>query len=304
MPSPRRAQVISAESLSELTRRSDRIGLLRFFQHIASLGACVLLTLYLPSAIAWLPYTAYSILLMFSFCPAHEAIHGSAFATKALNRAVGFLFGLVLVLPPRYFESFHMAHHRFTQLPGQDPELLTPKPGSLREWLWHVSGIRYWLAQCRALLGNAAGRVAEFVPAKRRQGVINEARLVLLIYLVMATTSVLAGSTLLIWWWLLPALIGQPFLRLFLLAEHTGCLLVKNMFENTRTTYTNRAMGWLCWNMNHHTVHHAYAGVPFWRLAEASRLVRDHLREQAPGYLAVNRDVLVHLGEPVWRGRQ
>ena len=39
--------------------------------------------------------------------------------------------------------------------------------------------------------------------------------------------------------WILPAVLGQPWLRLYLLAEHTGCPLVPDMLANTRTTFTN-----------------------------------------------------------------
>jgi fatty acid desaturase len=63
----------------------------------------------------------------------------------------------------------------------------------------------------------------------------------------MAAGYGLAGLTLvwtdvLLWVWLVPVLLGQPVLRLYLLAEHGDCPEVANMFENTRTTFTTRAM--------------------------------------------------------------
>ena len=33
--------------------------------------------------------------------------------------------------------------------------------------------------------------------------------------------------------WIIPALLGQPFLRAFLLAEHAACPAVSNMLENS-----------------------------------------------------------------------
>ena len=46
-------------------------------------------------------------------------------------------------------------------------------------------------------------------------------------------------STALVFAWLLPLLIGFPLLRMYLLAEHGLCPTVTNMFDNTRTTFTN-----------------------------------------------------------------
>ena len=85
-----------------------------------------------------------------------------------------------------------------------------------------------------------------------------------------------------------PVVIGQPFLRLFLLAEHGRCAHVANMFANTRTTFTNRAVRWLAWNMPYHAEHHAIPSAPFHKLPALHALARDHLRENAPGYAAFN----------------
>ncbi|WP_246694633.1 fatty acid desaturase, partial [Mesorhizobium sp. M2D.F.Ca.ET.147.01.1.1] len=72
-----------------------------------------------------------------------------------------------------------------------------------------------------------------------------------------------------------PALLGQPFLRLYLMAEHGRCPLVANMLENTRTTLTNWFVHKLAWNMPYHAEHHAYPGVPFHQLPEFHRLIGD-----------------------------
>jgi hypothetical protein len=44
-----------------------------------------------------------------------------------------------------------------------------------------------------------------------------------------------------------PSVLGQPFLRFYLMAEHRGCRESANILENTRTTQTNwfiRQMAW------------------------------------------------------------
>ena len=69
---------------------------------------------------------------------------------------------------------------------------------------------------------------------------------------------------------MLPVLLGQPALRLYLLAEHGDCPRVANMFENTRTTFTTAMMRFLAWNMPYHVEHHVYPQVPFYRLPDAA----------------------------------
>ena len=48
------------------------------------------------------------------------------------------------------------------------------------------------------------------------------------------------------------AFLGQPALRLYLLAEHTGCPAVPDMLANSRTVLTNAVVRWLAWNMPFH----------------------------------------------------
>ena len=111
----------------------------------------------------------------------------------------------------------------------------------------------------------------------------------LLGYAGLLSASILAQSAVLIFVWLLPLLLGQPFLRLYLLAEHGRCPMVANMLENTRTTFTNRIIRALAWNMPYHTEHHSYPSVPFHRLPDLHRIMAAHLQVTSNGYVEFNR---------------
>jgi fatty acid desaturase len=91
--------------------------------------------------------------------------------------------------------------------------------------------------------------------------------------------------------WLAPLLLGQPFLRAYLLAEHGACPLVADMLANTRTTFTNGLVRFLAWNMPFHAEHHAWPSIPFHALPAANALVHDKLRTTAPGYAAALGDI-------------
>lgn len=295
MSQARRSQAIDPDVLSGLVVKTDGAGLGALALHLLLLGLLAAGSLWLPPVPAALCWCGYAVVLVFSFCPLHETIHETAFASRSLNRGVAFLCGLVLFLPPRYFRAFHMTHHRHTQVPG-DPELGVPKPGSRWGYIRHVSGLPYWVAQGRMFLRYASGRSDDFVPASRRDAVVAEARRFLLIYGALATLSVVFQTAALWWYWILPVMVAQPALRMFLLAEHTGCPEVPDMFDNTRTTLTNPVLQRLFWNMNLHTAHHAYAGIPFHRLPQANRLISDRLVHVGHGYFRVNREIYRALG--------
>lgn len=139
---------------------------------------------------------------------------------------------------------------------------------------------------------HAIGRVTTpFINAVARDGIVREARILLAVYALVAVVAVAAQSAAPLFYWLLPVLLGQPFLRMYLLAEHTGCPLVEDMQVNSRTTLTNWMMRRLAWNMPFHTAHHLYPGVPFHALPEVHRRIRDGVRFVTPGYIAVQREL-------------
>ncbi len=280
---------LSPEDRLALTALSDRQGSIAVAIHFAVLAlTAAAIGLGLPGW--WALLVPHGVLLIFLFTLLHETVHWTVFRTQWPNRWVGALCGLLIMVPAVWFRYFHLAHHRHTHDPANDPELATPKPVTRRAYLWHVSGLPTWWSQAASLARNAAGRVDyPYLPDKAKPRAVAEARVTLALYAVAIAASVAAGSTLLLWVWVIPALLGQPFLRLYLLAEHGRCPHVANMLENTRTTFTNRVVRWLAWNMPYHAEHHAYPAVPFHKLPEFHHHTQAHLKETVNGYARFNR---------------
>lgn len=279
-----------------LAQRSDRAGLRHLAGHLGLILGCGgLIAAGVPGW--WLLLPVQGVLLVFLFTLEHEATHRTPFASARLNEAAGHLAGLVLLLPFLWFRYFHMAHHRWTNIPGRDPELAEPGPATLRAWAWHVSGLPTWFAALRLLGRLARGRVEDnFLPAGARGRIVTEARLMVAAYLALGLT--LAFSPLLLWLWIVPLLLGQPVLRVYLLAEHGDCPFVADMFRNTRTTFTSRIVRFLAWNMPFHAEHHVAPDVPFHRLPELHALMRDRLAVTADGYAAFTRAYLARRMRP------
>jgi len=289
---------LTAEQRQSLTQKSDVKGLLHLVLHwgaIAFFGWLIFLRV--PGwPVLMLPQ---GILLVFLFTLLHETSHSTPFQTEWLNKWIGRVSGFVIFLPSLWFRYFHFAHHRFTQVPGKDPELESPKPETVRQYLVHMSGIPVWLSHFRTLIRNASAQSNDsFVPQGKRTLIRDEARLLVVVYGVIALTSIALKSSAMLYVWLVPIILGQPFLRLYLLAEHGRCAFVSNMLENSRTTFTNRAVRALAWNMPYHAEHHSFPTVPFHQLPFLHTLISPHLVETENGYARFNVKYAAGLSGP------
>lgn len=215
------------DTLAALNETEDAAGLWHLAGHMA-----VIFGFGLWIAQGWmlwqLALVGQGIAICFLFTLEHEATHKTPFRSALLNEWVGRIAGFLIVQPFEWFRYFHLAHHRYTNMPGKDPELVSgAKPETRLAYVVHVS--------------------------------------------------------------------GQPFLRLYLLAAHGRCAFVANMFENTRSTYTNRIVRFLAWNMPYHVEHHTLPQVPFHKLPMLHTHMRDHLEITARGYGEFSADYASHL---------
>jgi len=287
---------LSQAQLKQLSVRSNAPGLLRSFAHYGAIVLVGVLIWQLTAragllwALPLLPVQGF--LIAFLFMPMHEAAHRTVFGSRILNLALGHLSALVIIYPYEGYTLFHWDHHRFTQDPQRDPELINATiPSSDARLAVAYSGCvqlfkRIGLLIRRAVTGDAT---APWIPEAKRAMVVREARAYLAVYLLLLAASVALASTVLLWTWLLPLLIGQAFLRPYLYAEHTGCERTRSAFENTRTTYTGELMKWFAWNMPFHVEHHAYPTVPFHALPKLNAIVDDRIAHKGQGYRAVTR---------------
>ena len=279
---------LSGEERKSLTALADWPGLFKLFQHGACMG--VLVWLILAEVPGWpLLMLPLGIQQVFLFTLLHETVHRTPFRSVWLTKLVGRMCSFIVILPADWFRYFHLAHHRFTQEPDKDPELAEAKPETLRQYVVHISGLAVWRGQITALFRNAMwANEDNFVPARGEAKVMREAQVMIVMYVSLLAGSLWTGSAILLWTWIVPLLVGQPFLRLYLLAEHGRCAFVANMFENTRTTFTNRVVRWLAWNMPYHAEHHAYPSVPYHKLPAFHARTREHLQVTENGYARFN----------------
>jgi fatty acid desaturase len=291
-------RVLSPAELRALSGRSNAQGARRLVIHVALLagtGWLVASSGFLALVPAMLAFGLVQVAL---FAPAHEATHQTAFASRRANLIVGWLAACPSLLNLQFYTAFHFAHHRHTQIPGQDPELDMEVPNNLRAYVRRIFGAPYWRLRLLVIADCWRGDLSRY-PYVSLQAAPSIIRSVRAMSAVMVGGSLVSG--ILVGWetpfvyWILPQLLCQPFLRAYVLAEHTGCAMDRNGLTNTRTTLTNAAVRLLMWNMPYHAEHHLYPSIPFHRLADAHALIRDKLGFVQRGYVRWNASVIQKL---------
>ena len=288
-------EALDRAALMRLSEKSDAAGLVRLAGHLAAIAAGAA-AVYLAGENWWLKLPA-MVLLGFTlttlFAPMHECVHATPFASRRLNRLVGWFTGAAVGWNFTYYRRFHAWHHRYTQDPENDPELATPKPDGLWAYAKRLSGIPYYVMQAHALFQCATGRVgqAAYIPARGVSEIQSSAWAQIGLYGGIATVSLAFQSWAAVIYWALPMLMAQPLMRIILLAEHTGCSEDRNGLTNTRTTLTNPLVRFLMWNMPFHAEHHLYPSVPFYKLPEAHAAIRARLAVVSGGYPAAHREI-------------
>ena len=293
----KKSQLVPPEVLKQLSHKSDFKGLIQLCAHLFVLMVTGLaISLASDGIYLFMAILLHGIVLIFVFAPLHETIHYTAFKSRWLNNVIAAVFGFILFLPVQYFRTYHYVHHRHTQDPEKDPELIDKKPFTKSSFLWYLSGMPTWRWHLQMMWHHARGKVKEpYLEARTHRKIINEARLHIGLYLCLLFLSLVNASDWLIWYWILPVLLGQPFLRLYLMAEHSDCDLSDNMLENSRTTYASPVINFLAWNMPYHAEHHLLASVPFHALPALHAYTGQSIKYRGDGYWRVMKGVFAKI---------
>jgi fatty acid desaturase len=294
---------IGAEQLRRLQLRFDQRGLRRLAGHLLAIGGTGwLYTLALQRSahvsVVGIAAIGFGFTLVSMFAAMHESVHRTAFRSRWLNDTVAWFAGLLSFYNSTFYRPYHGWHHRFTQIPGKDPELEDKKPTSFLGYAFELSAVPWWIGKLTTYVKLARGKTDAypFLSERTARGVVRSVRLQLLVYAAAIALSVWLGRPYFVTYWLLPVAVAQPLLRAILLAEHTGCAENGDALANTRTTYTSWPIRFLMWEMPYHAEHHLYPALPFFALAGAHQSVGAHLVHVARrGYVGVQVDFLKSL---------
>jgi fatty acid desaturase len=296
-------RILSVAELKSLNVRSNLKGSIRLGGHLAIMGISGYLWAAnldrLPLAIPFLLVYGFSLASMFAVI--HECGHRTAFANSQVNDIVAWWAGVLSFYNSTFYRYYHKWHHRYTRIPGKDPELTDRTPDSLWTYGVELSGLPWWWGKLRGHTRIALGLIddCEYIPITARAEVMRSTRCQLLVYAIAIAISIAFAQPWFFLYWLLPLAVGQTFLRFILLAEHTGCTLDNNSLTNTRTTLTLAPLRFLMWNMPFHAEHHLYASIPFHALPAAHDRLKHHFRTVDRSYIRANLSIISKL-ESLW----
>ena len=219
-------RVLSKQQLRTLQGRSDLKGWERLGIHAGLLTAAGWLV---AVSSGWMVLPAVFVLGLVQvalFAPAHETMHQTAFASRRANAIVGWLTSCPSLLNWHFYTAFHLAHHRHTQVRGLDPELMAETPATVRGYVLRVLGVPFWTLRLRVVWDCWRGDLEAypFVSVAAAPKIVRSVRAMTLIMVGGAAAAGLVfGWATPLLYWIGPQLLGQPPLRAYLLAEHTGC---------------------------------------------------------------------------------
>ena len=214
----------------------------------------------------------------------HEAAHGGLTRNKTVNDFVGhWLAGAPIGGSLKAYRPYHLQHHKYAQQP-EDPDLVLSAPFPItqtslkRKIIRDLTG-QTFVKQRYNQLSNAMG--LNIRPGKSAGNRMQAAREAAVPYLVTNIALLVFLSVIGYWWaffvlWLLPmATWNMMITRLRNIAEHAVVPDHEDPMRHARTTHATLleriflAPYWV----NYHCEHHMFMHLPFYRLAEAHRLL-------------------------------
>lgn len=239
---------------------------------MAFVAAIVLVVLdIIPIWIATISNTVMGYLL---FTPMHEACHkniaGKRRDLAKIESLIGWISGLVILVPKPLFQHLHNEHHKHTNNPEEDPDFWVASRNPLVivfKCLTIFFDYLYWFVKKRNVI------------LKEKNG----ARDVVLTWITLALIAVtlvatgqLFGYQYPILLWIVPAWLALGLLAFAFdwLPHHPHS--IRQRYLDTRIILKPGLTALLC-SQNMHLIHHLYSGIPYYHYGNAYRVMRKHL---------------------------
>jgi len=277
-PPPRKAPSLDKEFLQFLTRKSSWLGILKVGLYFASIVFLVWLHFaYASALLTGFIVVAMGCLFAHGLELQHEALHQNLFRGPFLNRAIGTVLGLPMLVSYTHYKSYHF-HHHIAVGTQDDEEIVDYSMDSLRNPMkliaraWNVTRIpRFFLVLAGMLRGHYPPRVKR----NNRKPLLREYVLMAAIFAAMALVALIFRSWAPVILWFAPwLLVAEPMHFVIEVPEHLGCdRRTSSILRNTRSYRTSFLWGYVANHNNYHIEHHLWPAVASHRLHHLHRHV-------------------------------
>lgn len=230
---------------------------------------------------------------------AHECVHSSFSNSARINRVVGSILMASNFLNFTLHRGYHLKHHAHTTqdddtqneigLYGYRTSAQYLK--DLLSWSSIFNSFFYneWKYSVLAFFGKRTpffNTKASDLPAVRMD------LLAMVLWCVLLGAMAYHNFRPVFYTFLVPIVFFFPFiLYLISLPEHYKVKSGANAIENTRTVKSTWLGRLIFWNINYHTIHHAFPYIPFYNLPKAHRLIEKELMFYEPSYIGFHLKV-------------
>ena len=296
--------LLDRDLLRTLQKRRDLPSVIRLTLHLSAFllsGYGVVLVTPQSHLVAALLSIVLAAIWASLFGPFHECTHQTAFKSQWLNSLGAWLTGVPFGMGPAVYREFHFDHHRYTQYPGKDPELLflggqpVSWPTQVKSWLLMITGWGLIVFKAGTFLKlpflayDKWEPIAPWAPFDERPTLAWQSAVVGLCWAALLFAAIIGSTGM--GWILFAGIIGHSFQAMWVTTEHTGLPNEGSILARTRTMLTAPFFSWWLWNMNFHAEHHAWPAVPWYQLPALHQEVAQHLDATEPSYMRLQLHV-------------
>lgn len=218
----------------------------------------------------------------------HELTHRVIFSSERLNRWVGVMLGLPMLVAFSLYKALHGFHHWALGTP-EDKESFNYSYESLTSlmgFILHLSMLGHYSSALKNMRAAVLGELREDVPPKIAYRIRNEFRLMAGLIILMLVLSVSLQTSIFLDVWLVPLIFAAgPVHALIELPEHLGCdSHTTDPFKNTRTIRAGKFLTWYVNGNNYHVEHHVNAAMPIDKLPEQHSQLASRIEHLEPSY--------------------
>jgi len=282
------------QSLAAWTEIVRARSILKVAVYSAALAALVTAIVSLDS---WLPVLICQLLLGLVYAHGlelmHESLHDSLFRFSRINRFLGFLLGLPMLVSFTHYKYQHLHHHRYVGT-DKDKELFDYKEESLRNPLRlvvrgaNLSRLPSFFLTLFRMLGGTYPEIFRKMRASVRRQLFLEYLTMAAALTVGLAVTVSGYTNIVLMAWFVPWLVfGELFHFLIELPEHLGRdRAQKDIFINSRSYSCNALWRYIVNGNNYHVEHHMFPRVAIHNLGALNLQLHAEARHTEPSYLA------------------
>lgn len=226
-------------------------------------------------ALTWLCYLGMGYIQMGIVTFMHDCTHSTLFKARWKNWAFGIFAMIPLIISFTSFKEDHLIHHRYNRT-SKDPDAFAMGERGVGDFI-----LFYAYATVGVFL--TAIQFTLIFPLKVLRGkkaLIHWGEIALHIVVMWAVfdwaaSQGIANQLFSVWFW--PLIFFGFFNSMRFIAEHYGCPWDAGPLAGTRTIISNPMNSFFWNNINYHTGHHAYPGVPWYNLQKLHALLLPEL---------------------------